>query len=302
MTDQTTQRIELMLDENPVFLFMKGTPQTPMCGFSSNTVKILKDVLGDGFASFNVLEDPEIREGIKVYGQWPTIPQLYVNKELIGGNDIVTEMFNTGELHELLNLQQPDRTPPTISITDEALNHIKEGLQDMGNHQLFLSIDDEFNTRFSLEMPKGYEIIADVGDLKVYMDIGTAKRSDGVEISWVDELQGSGLRIKNPNEPPAVQDLSVAELQDWFDTEVDNPHVFDVRSAEKIAEGTVEYAIRLDKQAIENIEKMDKETPLVFVCQVGQSSMSAAEFFRKKGFTKVFNLTGGYNAWHDANS
>ena len=299
MSDQTTQRIEQMLEENPVFLFMKGNPQTPMCGFSSNTVKILKDLIGDGFGSFNVLEDPEIREGIKTYGQWPTIPQLYVNKELIGGNDIISEMFNTGELHELFNLSQPDRTPPKITITDDALNHIKEGLKDMGDHQLFLSVDDEFNTRFSLEMPKGYEVIADIGDLKVYMDIGTAKRSDGVEISWIDELQGSGLRIINPNEPPAVQNLSVAELQDWMATEVKDPYVFDVRSADKIAEGTVDNAIRLDKGAIESIEAMDKDTPLVFVCQVGQSSMSAAEFFRKKGYTKVFNLTGGYNAWSE---
>jgi monothiol glutaredoxin len=299
MTDQTTHRIEQMLEENPVFLFMKGNPQTPMCGFSSNTVKILKDLIGDGFASFNVLEDPEIREGIKAYGQWPTIPQLYVNKELVGGNDIISEMFNTGELHELLNLAQPDRSPPKISITEDALNHIKEGLKEMGDHQLFLSVDDEFNTRFSLEKPKGYEVIADIGDLKVYMDIGTAKRSNGVEISWVDELQGSGLRIKNPNEPPAVQNLSVAELQDWFATDVINPQVFDVRSADKVAEGTVDHAIRLDKTAIESIEAMDKETPLVFVCQVGQSSMSAAEFFRKKGYTKVFNLTGGYNAWNE---
>ena len=299
MNDQTNQRIEKMLDENPVFLFMKGNPQTPMCGFSSNTVKILKDLIGENYGSFNVLEDPEIREGIKTYGQWPTIPQLYVNKELIGGNDIISEMFNTGELHELLNLKQPDRTPPTIEITDEALKHIKEGLKDMGDHQLFLSVDDEYNTRFSLEMPKGYEIIADVGDLKVYMDIGTAERSNGVEISWVDELQGSGLRIKNPNEPPAVQNLSVAELQDWLATDVANPSIYDVRSADKIAEGTVAHAVRLDKDAIESIESMDKEQPLVFVCQVGQSSMSAAEFFRKKGHTKVFNLTGGYNAWSE---
>jgi len=297
MNDQTTQRIEQMLQENPIFLFMKGTPQTPMCGFSSNTVKILKDLIGDNFASFNVLEDAEIREGIKTYGQWPTIPQLYVNKELIGGNDIISEMFNTGELHTLLNLTQPDRTPPTISITEDALNHIKEGLKDMGDHQLFLSIDDEFNTRFSLEMPKGYEVVADVGDLKVYMDIGTAKRAKGIEISWVDEMQGSGLRINNPNEPPAVSDLTVEELQDWFDLDHENPKVYDVRSEDKFNEGSVDHAVRLDKKSINDIESMNKDTPLVFVCQVGQSSMSAAEYFRKKGYTKVFNLTGGYNAW-----
>nr|WP_269799124.1 rhodanese-like domain-containing protein [Marinicella sediminis] len=130
------------------------------------------------------------------------------------------------------------------------------------------------------------------------MDIGTARRANGVEISWVDELQGSGLRIKNPNEPPAVQDLSVAELQDWLDTDVEDPKIYDVRSADKFAEGSVDQAVRLDKESIQDIEGMSKDTPLVFVCQVGQSSMSAAEYFRKKGFTKVFNLTGGYNAWN----
>ena len=96
-----------------------------------------------------------------------------------------------------------------------------------------------------------------------------------------------------------MQSLSVAELQDWFNTDIENPHIFDVRSADQVAEGTVDHAVRLDKAAIESIEAMDKETPLVFVCQVGQSSMSAAEFFRKKGYTKVFNLTGGYNAWNE---
>lgn len=293
----TTQKIEQMLDDNPVFLFMKGNPQTPMCGFSSNTVKIMKDLLGDDFGHFNVLEDPEIREGIKQYGQWPTIPQLYVNKELIGGNDIITEMFNSGELHELLGLEQPDRTPPEMHISEEALAHIKEGMADAGDHQLFLSIDDAFNTRFSLEQAKGFEIISDLGELKIYMDIATAKRAKGLSISWVDELQGSGLRIENPNEPPAVKALSVDELRSWMASDTENPYIFDVRSEEKIAEGTVDEAVRLDKTAIEKVEQMAKDTPLVFVCQVGQSSMAAAEFFRKKGYNNIHNLTGGYNAW-----
>ncbi len=291
------ERIEKMLDENPVFLFMKGNPQTPMCGFSSNTVKIIKDLLGDDFGHFNVLEDPEIREGIKQYGQWPTIPQLYVKKELIGGNDIITEMFNSGELHELLGLQQPDRTPPQMTISEQALAHIKEGMAEAGDHQLFLSIDESFNTRFSLEMPKGFEVVADLGELKVYMDIGTAKRAQGLSITWVDELQGSGLRIDNPNEPPAVKDLSSDELRSWMASETANPKIYDVRSEAMVAEGTVDGAVRLDKTAIAEVEKMAKDTPLVFVCQVGQSSMAAAEFFRKKGFTEVYNLSGGYNNW-----
>ena len=299
MDQAVKQRIEELIESDKVFLFMKGNPQTPMCGFSGNTVKMLKDLLGEEYGTFNVLEDNDIREGIKIYSDWPTIPQLYINKEFVGGNDIISEMFNTGELHELLGLNKPDRTPPNMRITDEALTHIKEGMKDAGNNKLFLSIDDEFNTRFSLESPKGYEVVASVKDLDIYMDIGTAERAQNIEISWIEELQGSGLRIKNPNEPPAVQEISVAELQDRFDTDAANPNIYDVRPEDKVAEGTLPGAKRLDKQAIEAIESMDKSSPLVFVCQVGQSSMAAAEYFRKKGYTKVFNLTGGYNAWND---
>jgi len=100
MSDTKT-RIEEMLNANKTFLFMKGTPDFPMCGFSARATAILRE-LNVPFESFNVLEDEEIRDGIKTYGNWPTIPQLYHNKELIGGSDIMMEMFETGELAETL--------------------------------------------------------------------------------------------------------------------------------------------------------------------------------------------------------
>ncbi len=298
MQQEVNNRIEEMLNGHAVFLFMKGSPQTPMCGFSSNTVKIIRQLIGEDFGWFNVLEDEGIRQGIKEYGQWPTIPQLYVNKELIGGNDIVTEMFNTGELHEMLGLQQPDRTPPVIHISEKALAHIREGLQDVGDHVLYLNIDDEFNTRFSLEQPKGYEIVSEVDGLTIHMDIGTAERANNIEIDWVDELQGSGLTIKNPNEPPEVKQLSVEGLKKWLNTAQDpQPLIFDVRSAQQFEHNGMQQAERLTRDQIQRIEKMDRQTPLVFVCEVGKSSQGAAEYFRKKGFVNVHNLTGGMQAW-----
>src|SRR5471030_89986 len=90
-------RIKQEVTSNPVVLFMKGTPQFPMCGFSSQVVQIL-DYIGAPYASVNVLEDAEIRQGIKDYANWPTIPQLYVKGEFVGGCDIVREMFQSGEL------------------------------------------------------------------------------------------------------------------------------------------------------------------------------------------------------------
>jgi monothiol glutaredoxin len=101
MTTPITLRIESILAEHPVVLFMKGTAEFPMCGFSATVVKILEHV-GAPFYSVNVLEEMEIREGIKAYADWPTIPQLYIKGEFIGGCDIAREMLESGELRQAL--------------------------------------------------------------------------------------------------------------------------------------------------------------------------------------------------------
>src|SRR5210317_1418560 len=111
LEDSTREKIDNIVKRNRVVLFMKGTPKAPMCGFSSKTVGLLDSVLDD-YESVDVLEDQEIRDGIKIYGNWPNIPQLYIDGELVGGCDIVTAMYNSGELHDLLDIEQPDRTPP----------------------------------------------------------------------------------------------------------------------------------------------------------------------------------------------
>ena len=104
MTDAKT-RIEEILSRNDVVLFMKGTALFPQCGFSSRAVAIL-DHLGVQFETVDVLQDPEIRQGIKEYSDWPTIPQLYVKNEFVGGSDIMMEMFEAGELQALLEQKQ----------------------------------------------------------------------------------------------------------------------------------------------------------------------------------------------------
>ena len=104
----THERIENMVKNYPIMLFMKGNPDAPQCGFSSKVAMILKDV-GQPFASFDVLSDPSIREGIKVYANWPTIPQLYIKGEFVGGCDIVSEMYVSGELQPMLaNAEMPE--------------------------------------------------------------------------------------------------------------------------------------------------------------------------------------------------
>jgi monothiol glutaredoxin len=96
------QRIDAMVKGHRVMLFMKGSAQFPMCGFSGRAVQILKACGATDLQTFNVLEDPDVRQGIKDYAQWPTIPQLYVNGEFVGGSDIMMEMYESGELQQLL--------------------------------------------------------------------------------------------------------------------------------------------------------------------------------------------------------
>jgi len=98
------QRIDGLVKSNRVVLFMKGTAQFPMCGFSGRAIQILKACGVSDLKTVNVLEDDEIRQGIKGYSDWPTIPQLYVNGEFVGGSDIMTEMYQAGELQQTLGI------------------------------------------------------------------------------------------------------------------------------------------------------------------------------------------------------
>ena len=98
---ETQQRIKQIVTEHPVVLFMKGTSQFPMCGFSGRAIQILKACGAAQIHTVNVLEDQEVRQGIKEFSNWPTIPQLYLNGEFIGGSDIMMEMYESGELQTL---------------------------------------------------------------------------------------------------------------------------------------------------------------------------------------------------------
>jgi monothiol glutaredoxin len=114
MSEQSNQirdAIAQAIAENPVILFMKGTPEQPMCGFSARTVAALQ-ALNTPFAAVDILPDPRIRQELSALSQWPTIPQLFVNGELVGGCDIVTEMYESGELAQTLGVDQPAATEP----------------------------------------------------------------------------------------------------------------------------------------------------------------------------------------------
>jgi len=115
---QISTAIKEAIAENDVLLFMKGTPEAPRCGFSARTVAAL-ETLGATFAAVDVLPDPRIRQELSALSNWPTIPQLFVRGELVGGCDIVSEMYETGELAEVIGVEAPDDAPDRAPVAAE---------------------------------------------------------------------------------------------------------------------------------------------------------------------------------------
>lgn len=296
LSPETRSRIESILGAHRVVLFMKGNPQAPQCGFSAKAVGILGGLV-PGFGHVDVLADPEIREGIKVYGQWPTIPQLYVGGELLGGSDIIEQMLNSGELHQALGLPAPDRTPPKIEISPAAAEAIQRAMDGAEpGAVLHLGVDPRFNARFELKPANGHEIVAEATGLKLHFDLASAPRANGIRIDWTEDQRGAGLAIHNPNAPAPVKPLSVQELHDRIIAGIID--VVDVRPAHARALAPFPHAHEvLDEDSAERLAELPKDLPMAFLCHHGNSSRQAAEHFRGLGFHDLYNVEGGIDAW-----
>jgi monothiol glutaredoxin len=294
LSDAVKGKIDNFVHGHKVVLFMKGTRQQPMCGFSARTVAALDSLLPD-YLTVNVLDDPEVRDGIKVYGNWPTIPQLYIDGELVGGCDIVLNMFNSGELHQTLGLDAPDRTPPEVTVTPAAAAKILEAMQGHEGIALHFQVDANWETQFNLAPPQGQEIATESNGIRILMDIATAQRARGAIIDWVSTVQGEGLAIELPQAPPPVRQMPVAELAAKLqDGEVT---LVDVRGETDRVLAAIDGSLVLDRETMEKLERLPKDTALAFLCHHGNSSMGAAEYFRKQGFSNVSNVAGGIHAW-----
>jgi len=294
LSEKAKDTIDNLLDQNKVVLFMKGTPQTPMCGFSASASGILNSIVPT-YATFNVLEDEEVREGIKEYSNWPTIPQLYIDKELMGGSDIITQMFNSGELHEVLGMEKPDRTPPQVNVTDAAAEAIGANMVDQPGLGLHFKIDDHWRSQFTLQPVNGDEIKAESNGIVLHMDIMTAQKARGVEIDWVETIQGTGLSISIPDAPPAVQEISPTDAKErWQKGELT---LVDVRPENQRQVASLADVMVLDKEGMQSVNALPKDTPIAFLCHIGKSSLGVAEHYRKEGFTQLYSVSGGIDAW-----
>ncbi|MDI3291185.1 Grx4 family monothiol glutaredoxin [Polyangium sp. 15x6] len=297
LSEPLKQRIEALVRSDRVVLFMKGSRRFPQCGFSSSVVQILDEVL-PSYTTVNVLEDPEIREGIKAYASWPTIPQLYIDGEFVGGADIVREMRESGELAQKLGASGAggEAKPLKITISASAKRAFDEAAKEAPGELLRFEVSPRFEYGLYFGPRAEGDVEVDAGGITVLVDKASARRADGVSIDFVDGPEGAGFKIENPNEPPRVRQLSVKKLKEMLDAG-ETIELIDVRTDKERAIARIEQAKLLDQAELERLEALPKDTAIVFHCHHGGRSRSAAEAFVGRGFSRVYNLEGGIDAW-----
>ena len=290
------QRIDGIVQEKPVVLFMKGDRQQPQCGFSATVVGILEGLVPD-YKTVDVLSDPTIREGIKAYSEWPTIPQLYIDGEFFGGCDLIQEMYAKGDLHNALGLEVKETTVPSIHVSEAAATLIRNAAEEHPNLSVHLKIDARFGHNFNLAPKKGYEIEVKCGEISILFDRDSASRADGLKIDVEKSLEGTGFSIENPNAPPSVNPMEVEELYALMQEGDKEYYLIDVREESEREIAQIPDSKLLNEETVKFIDGLSRDITMIFQCHSGVRSQSAAEYFRGQGFTKVYNLTGGIEAW-----
>ncbi len=300
LDESVRQEITNTLESNEVVLFMKGNRRSPQCGFSATVVGILDSMLGD-YHTVDVLSEPEVRDGIKTFSSWPTIPQLYVKGEFVGGCDIIQEMMGSGELYETLGLEPVEVVQPNIIVTESAAGALTQAAAEHGGggRELHLSVDAAFQSNLSIAPRTPADIEAIVSgnnaELTLLLDPMSASRADGITIDVADTPNGQAFQVDNPN-APRVQQMSVGDLKAAIDA--GNPmEILDVRTPEERAIAAIPGAALLNEGEAARIEAMPRDTKLVLHCHHGGRSQQAAEQFVSLGFTQVFNVVGGIDAW-----
>lgn len=289
-------RFDEMTQSSKVVLFMKGNRRMPQCGFSSRVVEILNGLV-DEYETVNVLADPDVRTGIKEYSDWPTIPQLYIDGEFVGGCDIVTEMAGSGELHQALGIVLEDVPVPEITITAAAAQALAGALEGATESLRF-----KIGAGYRYELTLGGKLFGDLevhaGGVTLLVDRESAKRAPGTVIDYVKSAMGEGFQISNPNEPAKVQQISPPDLKQLLADQGDKVAFVDVRSPTEWQTARIEGARLLDTGTAAWLEGLDKaESILVFHCHHGMRSQQEAERWVAQGFKQVLNLAGGIDAW-----
>lgn len=298
LTPETRKQIERRIKAERVVLFMKGHRGAPQCGFSATVCRILDGALPH-YDTVNVLEDAALREGIKAYSDWPTVPQLYVKGEFVGGCDIVQQMSADGSLYELLEVQgaKAGEGAPAVQVTPAAAVALRPALSQQPEGQvLHLRIDARMKHELYFGPAEPGDHVVESEGIALHLDPLSASRAEGARIDASESEGRTAFRIHNPGAGEPVRSLTPTDLQNWLNSDTP-PALYDVRTPKERSIAHIEGARLLDEEAAAALEQADRSTALVFHCHHGGRSLAAAEHFAQLGFSNVWNLEGGIDAW-----
>ena len=321
LTEAQRADFSRLVNAHPIVLFMKGNPRVPACGFSATVVGIL-DKIVPKFHSVDILQAPHVREGMKEFSNWPTFPQLYVRGEFVGGCDIVKELYASGELKTLLGdlgaggvqaggaaaegaageTALDEGAPPALSIaaTPAAVRALGEALAGAEPEVLRLEIDGSFTPDLHVgpEQPSDVAVdlgVANAGRVVLHVDRGSVTRAKGLRIDFVPSAEGMAFKIDNPNAPPKVKRAQAREVKAMLDA--GTARLFDVRPEAERALASIPQALSLDGEGLVALEALPRDAAIVLHCHHGMRSYAAAQQLIAGGFTNVYNLEGGIEAW-----
>jgi monothiol glutaredoxin len=293
MEPAVRERIEKTIRENPVVLYMKGNRAQPRCGFSAQVVGVLDQLLSD-YVTLDVLSDPALRDGIKEYSSWPTIPQLYVRGEFIGGSDIVAALDVSGELREKLG-DLVQSMLPKVTVTAAARTELSAAIESK-EETIRIDVSPTFEHDLAVGVPDPSDVVLELEGLRVSLPRNALRRADGIVVDLVATPEGPAFKIDNPNEPARVKKMSPKELKARLDQRA-NLMLVDVRPDGERALASISGFRGLDETLQRELFEGPRDREIVVLCHHGMRSHRAAEELVEQGFRNVHNLVGGIDAW-----
>ena len=290
------KKIDDLVKSDEVVLFMKGSRSFPQCGFSASVVNILNTLIPK-YTTVNILTDQDVRGGMKEYSDWPTFPQLFIKGEFVGGADIVRQMHENGDLEKKLGALVAPAKPPTLTVTSRAAAELQAALKDGGpGDVIHLTITPSWEHQLDLGPKEASHVTVEAGGLTVQLDRASAARASGVSIDFVEAGGEAGFKIDNPNRPAMVRNVDAKAFKALLDAGTIK-HVYDVRTEKERSVAKLENSTLLDDAAMADLEALPKDAHIGFYCHHGNRSRGAAEHFLKQGYTNLYNLAGGIEAW-----
>jgi monothiol glutaredoxin len=234
---------------------------------------------------------------VKTFSEWPTVPQLYVKGEFIGGCDIIQESFAAGELQAKLGIELPSTRSVDVRVTPAAAEQLRRAAQDAPDeHALHLTVDARYRSRLTLQPAQPGELTVESEGVMLSLDPLSASRAEGAVIDLTRAQGGVAFQVRLPDAPNVVHSMEVADLKARMDRG-ESLALYDVRTPEERATAQIEGSVWVDAEETRRIEALSTDALLVFHCHHGQRSQAAAEHFASLGFTNVHNLEGGIDAW-----